>query len=281
MAVIEVTTSSGALVAREQNPMELPRSRGGGVTGSEVLHSVRERPGLVQLVKGVDAAAYRTFMLFSDLTPLWPAIYEEFPEYQLVLVDAGTGRHLAHGNMVPFVWAGTYRGLPRSAREMVCLALDQKRRGLRPTAVGALQAVVGPADQGRGVSARMLQHMAGLATTRGYANLFAPIRPNWKERHPLVPLADYVRWSRADGLPYDPWQRVHVRLGAKPAGVVGRWLNVTASVDEWAHWTGLVFPETGKYVIPGGLVPLDVDLQSDLGCYAEPHLWMHYGLDPT
>jgi GNAT superfamily N-acetyltransferase len=281
MASIEATTTKGALAARERNPnIKHPRSRGGEVARGEILQSISEQPGLVELVEGVDAAAFPTFMLCSDLTPLWPAIYEVFSEYQLVLRDASTGRHLAHGNMVPFFWTGTYNELPQSATEMVHLALEQNRRGLRPTAVGALQAVVNPAHQGTGLSARMLRHMAGLATIRGHASLFAPIRPNWKERYPLVPLANYARWTRADGLPYDPWHRVHVRLGATPAGVVSRWVSVTASVNEWADWTGLVFPESGEYPIPGGLVPLDVDVQDDVGCYIEPHLWMHYQLGP-
>jgi GNAT superfamily N-acetyltransferase len=265
------------VVVPEQRPELLPQPVG-EVTRSEILQSTAEQPELVQLVEQVDAAAFRTFMLYSDLGPLWSAVYEVFPEYQLVLRDAATGGHVAHGNMVPFVWDGTYNGLPRSAAEMVHLALEHNRQGLRPTALGALQAVVNPACQGTGVSARMLQHMAGAATTRGYTSLFAPIRPNQKDQYPLVPLANYVGWTRADGLPRDPWQRVHVRLGATPAGVVSRWLSVTASLDEWADWTGLVFPESGAYVIPGGLVPLDVDVEDDTGRYVEPHLWMHYRL---
>jgi hypothetical protein len=104
MALIEATTTNSTLVGREQNPiLELPRSRGGEVTRGEILHSILEQPELVQLVERVDAAAYRTFMLYSDLAPLWPAIYEVFPEYQLVLCDAATGRHVAHGNMAPSV----------------------------------------------------------------------------------------------------------------------------------------------------------------------------------
>jgi hypothetical protein len=254
-------------------------SHPGSVSRSEVLQSISEQPELVHVVEDVDEIAYPTFMQHSDVTPLWPAIYEVFSEYQLVLSDGDTGRHLAHGNMVPFVWSGTYNGLPRSAAEMVNLALEQNRRGLRPTAVGALQAVVNPAEQGTGLSARMLQHMAGLATTRGYESLFAPIRPNHKARYPLVPLANYLRWTRADGLAYDPWQRVHLGLGATPVEVVSRWLSVTAPVNDWTDWTGLVFPESGEYVIPGGLVPLDVDVEGAIGCYVEPHLWMHYRLD--
>ena len=42
----------------------------------------------------------------------------------------------------------------------------------------------------------------------------APFRPSWKERYPLVPIERYAAWRRADGLLFDPWMRVHERLGA-------------------------------------------------------------------
>ena len=161
---------------------------------------------------------------------------------------------------------------------MVELALQQKRRGLRPTAFGALQAVVHPAHQKGGKSSLMLQAMASQATALGMRALFAPIRPTHKTRYPLARIESYVGWIRADGQAVDPWQRVHARLGATPAGIVARWLTVTATPSDWADWTGLVFPDTGRYVVPGALVPLDIDLERNVGTYVEPHLWMHYRL---
>ena len=247
----------------------------------QAVHSVAERPDFRQLIQDVDVAAYPAFMLHTELEPLWPAVYHEFPEYQLVLHDALTDVHLAHGNVVPFAWDGTYEGLPKTAVELVHLALEHKRSGVRPTALGALQAVVNPAQQGGGLSARMLQAMAGLAASRGFPDLFAPIRPNQKERYPLARLESYVSWTRDDGLPTDPWQRVHVRLGATPAGVIAGWLTVTAPVRQWALWTGMIFPASGPYVVPGALVPVEIDVARDCGRYVEPHLWMHYRISPA
>ncbi|WP_262500047.1 hypothetical protein [Photorhabdus heterorhabditis] len=39
------------------------------------------------------------------------------------------------------------------------------------------------------------------------------------------------------------------------------------------------FPQSGQYVIPGGLVPLLVDVQQQMGYYTEPNLWMSYNLN--
>src|SRR5687767_2264766 len=114
------------------------------------IHTIAERPDLRPALERADEKAYPRFLLHSELTRLWPAVYEEFPEYQLVLCDEETGLPAAHGNSVPFVWDGTPEGLPTSAVSMVELAREQRRAGARPTALGALQAVVHPERQGGG-----------------------------------------------------------------------------------------------------------------------------------
>jgi GNAT superfamily N-acetyltransferase len=183
--------------------------------------------------------------------------------------------------MVPFAWDGTYAGLPKTVADMVQLALEHKCSGVRPNALGALQVVVDPTQQGQGLSARMLEGMAAIAAAHGFSDLFAPIRPSQKHRYPLTTLDRYATWTRADGLPIDPWQRTHARLGATPAGVVDGWVTVTGSAAEWARWTGMMFPESGSYIIPGGLAPLEIDLERGVGCYREPHLWMHHRVAPV
>jgi hypothetical protein len=50
---------------------------------------------------------------------------------------------------------------------------------------------------------------------------------------------------------------------------------VRATPGDWEQWTGLVFPVTGSYVVPGALAPLEIDLEQHVGMYVEPHLWMH------
>jgi GNAT superfamily N-acetyltransferase len=243
-----------------------------------VFHAVAEDPGWRSVLDEVDAAAYPTFMQHTDLRPFWALVYAAFPEYQLVLCDERTGQHLAHGNMVPLVWDGTAADLPRSAVEMAHRALTVRRLGARPTAFGALQAVVSPSVQGSGLSQRMLQAMASLAADHGALDLVAPIRPTQKARYPLTTLEQYVGWRRPDGLPVDPWQRAHERLGAVPVGIVSSWLTVSAGLDDWTRWSRVRFPASGSYVVPGALVPVDVDTRLGLGRYVEPHLWMRYRL---
>ena len=63
-----------------------------------------------------------------------------------------------------------------------------------------------------------------------------------------------------------------------PLLVVPDWLTVTGSVAQWSGWTGMDFPRTGAYIVPGALVPVAIDRERDRGRYAEPHPWMRYGL---
>lgn len=114
--------------------------------------------------------------------------------------------------------------------------------------------------------------MADLARFAGLAPLVVPLRPNRKEQYPLIPIEEYASWRRADGLPFDPWLRVHVRMGADLLRAEPRSLAISAPVETWEGWTGLSLPADGHYVFPRGLAPLGV--VGGVGRYWEPNVWM-------
>jgi hypothetical protein len=116
--------------------------------------------------------------------------------------------------------------------------------------------------------------MRDLAGRTGFGSLIAPVRPTWKDRYPLVPMESYARWTHDGGLPYDPWLRVHARLGAELLDVCPASMRIEGSREEWESWTGMHFPEDGAYVIPGGLVP--VSFEGGHGVYVEPNVWMRH-----
>ena len=90
-----------------------------------------------------------------------------------------------------------------------------------------------------------------MARSSGLAPLVAPVRPNQKHLYPLTPIERYVAWQRSDGLPFDPWLRVHARLGGKVVRCEPRAMEITAPVQEWEAWTGMAFPEDGPLRLPG------------------------------
>jgi hypothetical protein len=130
--------------------------------------------------------------------------------------------------------------------------------------------------QGSGMSARALGGMIELAREHGLEALIAPVRPNWKERYPLTPIERYARWRRDDGLLFDPWMRVHERMGAEVLKPEPESLRITGARAEWEEWVGMPFPEDGAYVFPGGLAP--VSFADDVGRYWEPNVWMRHAV---
>ena len=55
-----------------------------------------------------------------------------------------------------------------------------------------------------------------------------------------------------------------------------RSLRITGTVAEWEEWTETPFPESGTYVFPHCLAPLEVDREADLGAYWEPNVWVRH-----
>jgi hypothetical protein len=80
----------------------------------------------------------------------------------------------------------------------------------------------------------------------------------------------------ADGLLFDPWMRVHERLGATILKAEPHSLRITGTLAEWEEWTGVRFPESGEYWFPHGLATLAIDHEQDIGGYWEPNVWMRH-----
>jgi GNAT superfamily N-acetyltransferase len=239
--------------------------------------SLAERPDLDRPL-GLDRV-WPEFLKHGDVTNLyWNRLYEEFPEFQLVLVDDEGEDVLGRGNTIPFEWDGSIAGLPAGVDGVLERGFEG---GRTPNTLSALVAIVAPEHQGRGLSAVVIEGMRAVAARHGLGSLVAPVRPTRKELYPLTPLERYAAWRRPDGLPVDPWIRLHERIGGEILGVASDSLVVTGSVAEWEEWAGMVFPETGDYVVPGALVPVRIDREADEGRYGEPNLWMRHEVQPA
>ena len=206
----------------------------------------------------------------------WDSLFTGFTGFQIAVCDEA-GEVLAAGHCLPVFWDGTLGDLPAGLDGVLERGMGGSAGGA-PTVVSALLAAVPPAHRGRGLSSVVLKAMKTIAAARGLGALIAPVRPTWKERYPLTPMERYARWEREDGLPFDPWLRVHYRLGARHLEVATESMVITGTVSEWEEWTGMRFPETGPYVVEGALRPVEMDLERDLGVYAEPNVWMRHPL---
>lgn len=204
----------------------------------------------------------------------WPRLGVTFPGFQFVAHDELREQFLAVGNTVPLAWSGADAKLPDGVPDVLRRAFAEHHGGVRPTAMCALLAGIQPSARSIGLSADVLTHMKAIARVHGLAWLIAPVRPNRKSSYPLTPMERYAQWRRPDGRMFDPWLRTHERLGARLAGIAPQGNAFRGTVAEWEQWTGLVLPESGRYVIAGALEPLRVDLERDEGVLIEPNVWM-------
>ncbi|MGW1956304.1 N-acetyltransferase [Streptomyces sp. NPDC001920] len=206
-------------------------------------------------------------------------IPRELPQYVLFAEDE-RGEVVAHAYSVPFALAAEGRGrLPaRGWDEVLVWAFADLRTGTRPDTVSAISVVIAPHAQGSGLSARMLSAMRDNARAQGFREVVAPVRPNAKHLEPRTPIEEYARRVRPDGLPHDPWLRVHARAGATIDRVAPASMTIAGSLEQWRGWTGLPFDTAGDIEVPGALVPVRCEPERDHAVYVEPNVWMRHPL---
>jgi len=240
------------------------------------VFTLAERPSLEAGLRSL-LGTFPEFMHHDAIVQrFWDALFADFAGFQIAVCDDGGGI-LAAGHCIPVFWDGTSHDLPAGLDGVLERGVEDFR-GRAPTVVSALLAVVPPVYRGHGLSSVVLGAMKAVAADRGLEVLIAPVRPTLKELYPLTPMERYVRWERDDGLPFDPWLRVHRRLGARFLEVAPESMVVAGTVSEWEGWTEMRFPESGAYVVQGALRPVVMDLERDLGVYTEPNVWMRHPL---
>ncbi len=242
--------------------------------GAQVVR-YSDRPELWAAIEDLSAEVWPEYNLHGEtLNHYWRQLYDVFPEWQFLLRDPDDGTVLAEGHTIPVAWDGTDEGLGPGIDATIAAGFALHNVGGRPTAVCALAAEIPPRHQGRRLSVDLLCAMSALGRAAGLPQLIAPVRPNLKERYPTIPIERYARWTRPDGAPFDPWVRVHTRLGARIGPAIPRSLHITGTVADWESWTQMAFPETGDYVFPAGLANVHIDRERDVGEYWEPNIWI-------
>ncbi|MFE7659233.1 N-acetyltransferase [Streptomyces bottropensis] len=204
----------------------------------------------------------------------------ELPDYVLVATD-GDGAVVAKAFSVPFALnIDGRRELPARGWDQVMVwAFLDLRHGRQPDTVSAIEIHVAPPWRGKGVSGRMVAAMRDNARRRGFSTVVAPVRPSAKEAEPETSAHEYAfRVRPQDGLPHDPWLRVHVRAGGKILAVAPVSMTVSGSLEQWREWTGLPFHTTGPVTVPGALVPVQCVTDPGYAVYVEPNVWVRHDL---
>ena len=234
--------------------------------------TVAERPDLTEPAATLTDDAFPAYNNHGDvLNRYWSRLTEERPEFQFHVVGENDAI-LARARSLPVHWDGSVEDLPAGFDGAIARGFDEGGAN----ALCAMVIMIPRELRGRGLSTVALRAMLELARQHGLKALIAPVRPSWKERYPLTPIERYAAWRRSDGFLFDPWLRVHERIGATVLKPEPRSMRITGKIAEWERWTGMTFHESGDYWFPGGLTTLRIDHDSDSGSYWEPNVWMQH-----
>lgn len=224
----------------------------------------------------IAVASWPEFMLHDPVADeYWHELFERFSEYQFAMLDTETNRMAAMANSLPFHWEKDLSELPEGGWDWVfAQAVEDHKKGIAPNIQSAIQIAIHPDYQGQGLSRKMVEAMRAIGRSKGFSYLVAPVRPSEKSKYPLISIDDYITWRTAEGLPFDAWLRVHARTGARIIKPCHEAMTIRGTRAEWEAWTGMRFLQSSRYVIPGALGPVEMDIAKNQGVYIEPNVWM-------
>jgi GNAT superfamily N-acetyltransferase len=242
-----------------------------------IIHRLCDRPDLIDRVYEVDASWPEFMSADPVMNAFFGRVAATFPHLCAVAVD-GSGAVAATARAMAFALDVPGRGaLPDGGLDRVTIwAFDDLLAGREPDIASAVEILVGQTHRGTGLSHRMVAALRDAARDAGFTRLVAPVRPNGKHRYPNLPMADYIMMVRDDGLPADPWLRVHARAGGTIRQVAPASMVMAGSLAQWRHWTGLPFDRTGDVIVPEALVPVHCDAEHDHAVYVEPNVWVEH-----
>lgn len=243
------------------------------------LASLEDRPQLRQPIDRLSSSVWPEFMHHDEVVDAnWDHLHEDFASMQCGLFDPA-GRLVAVLRCAPLAWDGTDEGLPDSWDDQFLRTMAGLAPGAPPAdTLGALLIAVRKDRRGSGYSGVMVSAMRAIARSCGHRSLIACVRPTGKEPYALIPIERYATWTRSDGLPVDPWIRLHVRLGGRVVRGAPRAMTIRGTVAEWREWTGLAMPESGEYLPAGAMAPVMIDVAADSGVLHDPGVWVVHEL---
>ncbi|MBD2813244.1 transferase [Xenorhabdus sp. Flor] len=249
-----------------------------------IIQSAKEREDFREETNDIISANWPEFMDYDAVAwQYWDILYEpDFSHFQkcAILKQGQQERLIGLLNSIPFPWEQpSLNQLPDDGWDAILRSGAEAKGKKQANMLSALSVTVDPEFRGHNVPALLINGVKQTAREAGLQGMVVPVRPSLKSCYPLQDFVEYCNWKNEKGEPFDPWVRTHWRLGAKIIKPALRSMNIYGTVEKWQEWTGMKFPQSGEYIIPGGLVPLVVDTEKQTAHYIEPNLWMFHSLD--
>ncbi len=241
-----------------------------------VIKSRADSVALAKAAAVVEQVAWKElgFLNFTRSQEHYEDLLDQYADYQLCLVDVETGYVVAGSNSIPLFLEDTDQLNPKGWDWVV--ERSYQTRHLKPNVMAGLTMSVPGLNRSRGFAKIMIGAMKALANARGLAGPIMPVRPSLKSLYPDVSIADYLNWVDEQGRPFDPWLRSHISMGGTLVGPCEESMVVEEPIGFWEAWTSRHYSQSGAFEVPGGLVPVQIDIERGIGRYSEPNVWFRY-----
>lgn len=234
-------------------------------------------PEIQNKIERLDQNTWPLFLLGTQINIDYSQLYDIFGDYQFAFIDRASNI-IAIGNSIPLYWTGNSSDLPKGWDDAVFKGFKEQENGTAGNTLCSLAAIVNPKMRGRGISYEVIKTMCSLAKAKKMKYLIVPVRPTMKEEYPNINFSEYVNKKREDGSAFDPWIRVHQNLGGKKIGYAYKSQLIQGTIKQWEGWTKQTFPTSGEYLVKGGMQPVHIDLEKDLGSYYDLAVWFEHQL---
>lgn len=209
----------------------------------------------------------------------WERAMEIAADFQFVVFE--NGKSIATINSIPQLWNGKAESLPSGWDGALKTGVELLENKIEmPNTLCALTITIGKKYRGGGRSLQLLKALKQVALYNHFQYFIAPVRPIKKVNYPLQSMQEYATWKNQNQEEFDPWIRVHKKSGSEFIKVDTNSMMVSASIDQWKLWTKMDFQNSGNYIIPFGLQPLEINIYSQTGVYKEDGIWMCERLKP-
>lgn len=234
-----------------------------------IVEKLSDNTKLVDVINKLHSEPWPVFLSEdSSVKKYWQRLYQVYPEYQLLFRI--NSEYIGVANSAPIYWNGNIDNLPAGFDEAIETIIEDNKK---PNTLCGMAVVISKEHLGKGISSVIINNLKRIAKSYGYSNLILPVRPTLKSQYPTISMDNYIKWEK-DDLPFDPWLRVHIKIGGEILKVANPSMIVRGTVSDWQRWTGMHFGESNKYIIQGALNPVNIDLENDLGEYIEPNIWV-------
>jgi len=237
------------------------------------IYSLNEKKLFMNELNEINQKVWPEFMLHWNCSA-WSHLFSTFADHQILLIKEEN--LIAYGHTIPIYWGENIVNIPDNLKTLIENGVETEEKGLKPNILLALAVVVCPKYKGEGLSYEIVKLMKKLCTEKKYDSLIVPVRPTLKSKYPLISIENYAYWKKEDGSAFDPWLRVHDKLGGKILKTSEISMVITGKVKEWEEWSNTKIPESGKYIIEGALSPLEINYDQDIGIYYDPCIWIKY-----